>query len=215
MPRLIYFIPGEAASAISTFGSESYVPLAAGRVGSAVRNPSLSVISGFGYDFRFDFHPRRRQVERTLILIKPDAIQRGLIGRIISRFEDKGLKLVGMKLMNLGSQLLNEHYAHLADKPFFPGTRAFMQSTPVVAICLEGLDSVETVRRLCGITKSREAEPGTIRGDLAMSVQANLVHASDSLETAKKEVARFFSASELFDYNSLLIGAIYSKDEIG
>jgi len=117
--------------------------------------------------------------------------------------------------MTLGDQLLNEHYAHLADKPFFPGTRAFMQSTPVVAICLEGLDSVETVRRLCGITKSREAQPGTIRGDLAMSVQANLVHASDSLETAKREVSRFFSASELFDYNSLLIGAIYSEDEIG
>jgi len=154
-------------------------------------------------------------VERTLVLIKPDAIQRGLIGRITSRFEDKGLKLVGIKLMKLGDQLLNEHYAHLADKPFFPGTRAFMQSTPVVAICLEGLDSVETVRRLCGITKSREAQPGTIRGDLAMSVQANLVHASDSLETAKKEVARFFGASELFEYESVLTGVVYSKDELG
>jgi nucleoside-diphosphate kinase len=174
----------------------------------------LYVTGGFGYDHWFDFHARRQQVERTLVLIKPDAIQRGLIGRIISRFEDKGLKLVGMKLLNLGEQLLNEHYAHLADKPFFPGTRTFMQSTPVVAVCLEGLDSVETVRRLCGITKSREAQPGTIRGDLAMSVQANLVHASDSLETAKKEVERFFGRSELFEYNSALTSIVYSKDEI-
>src|SRR5215468_4262545 len=158
---------------------------------------------------------RGEQVERTLVLIKPDAIQRGLIGRIIGRFEDKGLKVVGLKLMNLGEQLLNEHYAHLADKPFFPGTRAFMQSTPVVAMCLEGLDSVETVRRLCGITKSREAQPGTIRGDLAMSVQANLVHASDSLETAKKEVARFFADSELYEYQSLLTRLVYSDDELG
>ena len=175
----------------------------------------LSVTAGVGYDFWFDFNARRLQVERTLVLIKPDAIQRGLIGRIIGRFEDKGLKVVGLKLMNLREQLLNEHYAHLADKPFFPGTRAFMQSTPVVAMCLEGLDSVETVRRLCGITKSREAQPGTIRGDLAMSVQANLVHASDSLETARTEVKRFFSESELFEYNSVQTGVIYSKDEVG
>jgi len=90
-----------------------------------------------------------------------------------------------------------------------------MQSTPVIAICLEGLDCVDTVRRLCGITKSREADPGTIRGDLAMSIQANLVHASDSLETANKEVARFFNESELFDYQSALTRAIYSEDELG
>jgi len=153
-------------------------------------------------------------VQRTLVLIKPDAVQRGLIGTIISRFENKGLKLVGMKLMSLGEQLLNEHYAHLADKPFFPGTRAFMRSTPVVAICLEGLDSVETVRRLCGITKSREAQPGTIRGDLAMSVQANLVHASDSEETARREVERFFNDGELFQYDSALTPTVYSSDEL-
>jgi nucleoside-diphosphate kinase len=90
-----------------------------------------------------------------------------------------------------------------------------MQSTPVIAICLEGLDSVETVRRLCGVTKAREAAPGTIRGDRAMSVQANLVHASDSIETARKEVARFFQDSELFDYDSALTRSIYSEDEIG
>jgi nucleoside-diphosphate kinase len=154
-------------------------------------------------------------MERTLILIKPDAIQRGLIGKIITRFEAKGLKLVGIKFLKLTDALLNEHYSHLADKPFFGGIRRFMQLTPVIAICLEGLDCVETVRSLCGITKSREAAPGTIRGDLAMSIQANLVHASDSIDTAQKEVSRFFSATELFEYQSAITSTIYSEDELG
>jgi nucleoside-diphosphate kinase len=153
-------------------------------------------------------------VERTLVLIKPDAIVRGLAGRIITRFEEKGLKITGIKLMTLSNDLLKEHYSHLADKPFFPGTVKFMQSTPVIAICLEGLDAVDTVRRLCGITKAREAAPGTIRGDLAMSVQANLVHASDSVETAAKEVPRFFKESEIFQYPSSLTQAVYSDDEL-
>ena len=153
-------------------------------------------------------------MERTLVLIKPDAIQRGLIGRIIERFESKGLKITGMKFLGLTDDLLNEHYSHLLDKPFFGGTKRFMQLTPVIALCLEGLDSVETVRRLCGVTKAREAAPGTIRGDWAMSVQANLVHASDSLETARTEVARFFNDSELFDYESSLSGLVYSEDEL-
>ena len=153
-------------------------------------------------------------MERTLILIKPDAIQRGLVGKIITRFEEKGLTLVGIKFLRLTDSLLNEHYSHLADKPFFAGTKRFMQTTPVIAICLEGLDSVETVRRLCGITKAREAAPGTIRGDWAMSVQANLVHASDSIETANKEIARFFGKAELFEYESAIISAIYSEDEL-
>ena len=154
-------------------------------------------------------------MERTLILIKPDAIQRGLIGRVITRFEEKGLKVAGIKFLNLTVELLNEHYSHLADKPFFGGTVAFMQQTPVVALCLEGLDAVETVRTLCGVTKARAAAPGTIRGDFGMSIQANLVHASDSLETAGKEVARFFSDSELFEYDSALTRSVYSEDELG
>ncbi|HKS40992.1 MAG TPA: nucleoside-diphosphate kinase [Blastocatellia bacterium] len=154
-------------------------------------------------------------MERTLILIKPDAIQRGLIGRVITRFEEKGLKIAGIKFLNLTDELLNEHYSHLADKPFFGGTKRFMQQTPVVALCLEGLDAVETVRTLCGVTKARAAAPGTIRGDFGMSIQANLVHASDSLETAGKEVARFFSDSELFEYDSALTRSIYSEDELG
>jgi nucleoside-diphosphate kinase len=153
-------------------------------------------------------------MERTLILIKPDAIGRGLIGKIITRFEEKGLKLVAIKLLTLTDSLLSQHYSHLADKPFFPGIKRFMQLTPVIAICLEGLDCVETTRRLCGITKAREAAPGTIRGDWAMSVQANLVHASDSIETAKQEVTRFFDDSELFNYEISLTSMIYSEDEL-
>jgi nucleoside-diphosphate kinase len=125
------------------------------------------------------------------------------------------LKPVGIKFLKLTDSLLNEHYSHLADKPFFGGIRRFMQLTPVIAICLEGLDCVETVRSLCGITKSREAAPGTIRGDWAMSIQANLVHASDSIDTAEKEVARFFDASELLEYQSAATSTIYSEDELG
>ncbi len=154
-------------------------------------------------------------MERTLVLIKPDAVERGLAGKIIARFEEKGLKIVGIKFMQLGDELLNEHYSHLADKPFFAGIRRFMQSTPVIALCLEGLDAVDAVRGLCGITKARAAAPGTIRGDWAMSIQANLVHASDSLETALAEVPRFFKESELFIYDSSSTPLIYSEDERG
>lgn len=153
-------------------------------------------------------------MERTLILIKPDAIGRGLAGNIITRFEQKGLKIAGIKFLKLTDALLNEHYSHLADKPFFGGTKRFMQSTPVIAVCLEGLDCVDTARRLCGITKAREAAPGTIRGDWAMSIQANLVHASDSIDTARAEVPRFFTDAELFEYESSLTSSIYSEDEL-
>ncbi|HMG32988.1 MAG TPA: nucleoside-diphosphate kinase [Blastocatellia bacterium] len=153
-------------------------------------------------------------MEKTLILIKPDAIQRGLAGKIIERFESKGLKIVAIKFVRMTDELCAEHYSHLADKPFFPGIRRFMQQTPAIALCLEGVDCVETVRALCGITKARAAAPGTIRGDWAMSIQANLVHASDSVETAEKEVARFFNASELFDYETPRTQMIYAADEL-
>lgn len=154
-------------------------------------------------------------MERTLILIKPDAIQRGLAGSVLNRFERKGLKLVGVKMMQLTDDLLKEHYSHIADKPFFPGIAKFMKSSPVIAVCVEGLDCVETVRRLCGVTKAREAQVGTIRGDFAMSIQTNIVHASDSLETAKAEVKRFFNEDELFDYGAVLATNVYSADELG
>jgi nucleoside-diphosphate kinase len=154
-------------------------------------------------------------MERTLILIKPDAIQRGLAGSVLNRFERKGLKLAGVKMMQLTDALLREHYSHIADKPFFPGIANFMKSSPVIAVCVEGLDCVDTVRRLCGVTKAREAEVGTIRGDFAMSIQTNIVHASDSLENAKAEVKRFFKEEELFSYDLALSTNIYSSDELG
>jgi len=154
-------------------------------------------------------------MERTLVLIKPDALQRDIVGEIISRLERKGLKLVGMKMTTLSEDLLDEHYSHLRGKDFFPEIKSFMRSTPVIASCWEGVDCVSTVRSLCGTTLAREAVPGTIRGDLAMSVQANLVHASDSIETAKAEVDRFFTSSELFNYEDRLEYFIYSSREAG
>lgn len=152
-------------------------------------------------------------MERTLILIKPDAVARGLAGVVLGRFEQKGLKLAGMKMIQLDDALLKEHYSHLADKPFFPTITEFMSRTPVIAMCLEGLEAVEVCRKLCGVTNSRQADPGTIRGDLGMSMQANLVHASDSVETAQAEVARFFKPGELFDYEPPLIAYQYASDE--
>jgi len=154
-------------------------------------------------------------MEKTLVLIKPDGIQRGLVGEIVSRFERKGLKIVGVKMLRLDDQILREHYAHIADKPFFPGTAKFMKSTPVIAIAIEGLECVEALRLLCGITNARQADAGSIRGDLAMSIQCNVVHASDSKETAQKEVARFFKDEELFHYSKDEYMHVYADDERG
>ena len=151
--------------------------------------------------------------EQTLILIKPDAIQRGLVGEITTRFERKGLKLVGMKMMALDEAVLREHYAHIADKPFFPGVAKFMQSTPVVAMCWEGLQVVDAVRKITGITKAREAEAGSIRGDLAMSVACNVIHASDTVENAQKEVKRFFRDDEIHSYDKSEYTHVYAEDE--
>jgi nucleoside-diphosphate kinase len=154
-------------------------------------------------------------MERTLVLLKPDAVQRDLIGEILTRLERKGLKLVGLKMMRLSDSLLDEHYSHLVGRPFFPEIKTFMQLTPVVACCFEGVDVVNTVRQLCGITKAREADPGTIRGEFAMSIQTNLIHCSDALETAKVEVPRFFKPEELFDYADVLEHYIYNSNERG
>ena len=154
-------------------------------------------------------------MERTLVLLKPDALQRGLLGEIITRFERKGLKVVGMKMMQLTDALLEDHYSHLTHLPFFGEIKSFMMRAPVIALCLEGVDGIETVRRLCGPTLAREAAAGTIRGDLGMSIQANLVHASDGAETAAKEVARFFSDEELFSYDWLNLPYVYTSKEQG
>lgn len=153
-------------------------------------------------------------MERTLVLIKPDAVQRGLIGEIISRLEKKGLKIIGMKMLQFTSKMVKEHYAHLADKEFFEELKKYVLSSPVVAICLEGVDSVEVIRSLCGVTNARAAAVGTIRGDLAMSVQCNLVHAADSREMAQQEIDRFFNPDELFDYQRSGLHYFYSSYEL-
>lgn len=151
--------------------------------------------------------------EKTLILLKPDALQRNLLGTIIQRFEKKGLKIAGLKMTQLSDVILDEHYAHHKDKPFFQGLKSFMKESPVVAIVLEGLEAVSVVRGMCGPTQSRQAAPGTIRGDFSMSRQANIIHSSDSVETAEKEVWRFFNQDEIFDYKKMDFERIYVEDE--
>ena len=142
-------------------------------------------------------HPKE---EKTLIILKPDAVHRGLMGEIIGRFERKGLKVVGMKMMQLEDAVIESHYAHIKDKPFFVGIKNFMKTSPVVVMALSGIGAVAATRLIVGPTKAYEADAGTIRGDLSLSTQSNMVHASDSVESAKDEVARFFSESEIFAY---------------
>jgi nucleoside-diphosphate kinase len=152
-------------------------------------------------------------MEKTLILIKPNAVQRGLIGEIIARIERKGLHITGLKMMQLDDTILNEHYAHLSERPFFRILKDSMMVTPVVAMCVEGLDAVETVRLMVGATNARKALPGTIRGDLSMSGEQNVVHASDSVENAQAEVKRFFSENEIFSYESAITAFEYGEEE--
>jgi nucleoside-diphosphate kinase len=148
--------------------------------------------------------------EKSLIIIKPDAIQRNLVGEIIKRFEQKGLKIIGMKMMHLNDVLLADHYAHIADKPFFPRIQKFMKSAPVIIVALSGAGAVAAIRTIVGPTKAFEAAGGTIRGDLAMSMQSNVVHASDSVENGLAEIARFFKEDEILDYQKLGEEVVYS-----
>lgn len=138
-------------------------------------------------------------LERTLVLLKPSTVERALIGEIINRFEKKGLRIAGMKMLQLDDDILAEHYAHLKNKPFFGILKASMMKTPVVAMCLEGVDAIAVVRYITGYTNGRKADPGTIRGDYCMSNQQNIVHASDSPEAAEAELKRFFRPEEIFD----------------
>ena len=138
-------------------------------------------------------------MQKTLVLIKPSAIQRGLVGEVISRFEKKGLQIIGFKMMSLSDEMIKLHYAHLIDKPFFKRIKDSMQVTPVFAVALKGLDAVEVVRKMSGVTLGRDAQPGTIRGDYSMSVQENIVHTSDSVENSTTELLRFFKEEELFE----------------
>lgn len=139
-------------------------------------------------------------METTLILFKPDAVNKRLVGQVLARFEAAGLKIRGIKMFKAGDALLNEHYAHIAAKPFFPEVRGFMQQTPLIALALAGDNVVARVRDLLGPTDSKKAAKGTIRGDFGVDVMINVCHASDSLETAAAELKRFFKAEELFDY---------------
>ena len=139
-------------------------------------------------------------MERTLIIIKPDGVQRALVGDVISRFEKRGLRIAGMKLMQISRALAEEHYAEHKGKPFFEGTVKFMTSAPVVVMALEGPNAIASARQTMGATRPPEAAPGTIRADLGLDVSRNLVHGSDKAETAEREIKLYFKPEELIDY---------------
>ena len=153
-------------------------------------------------------------MEKTLVLLKPSCVQRQLIGEIITRFERRGLRIAGLKLMQLTDEILREHYSHLVDRPFFQSLADSMMDSPVVAMVLEGKDAVHVVRTMTGSTNGREAAPGTIRGDYSVSNQQNIVHASDSSENAIIEINRFFKPEEVIDYKSSVVNYISGDGEI-
>lgn len=152
-------------------------------------------------------------MQRTVVLIKPDGLQRGLIGSIMDRFERKGLKLIGLKMMRLTDELLDTWYAHHKDKPFFKDLKGFMTWTPVVAMVWEGQEAVSAVRKIVGVTKGWDAEAGSIRGDYGMSGSQNLIHASDEAGNAEREIDLIFDQDELFTYESVAEQLIYSESE--
>jgi len=153
-------------------------------------------------------------LDKTLVILKPSAVQRELIGEIICRFERKGLILAGLKMVWLSDEILSEHYAHLKDEPYFQKVKDSMRACPVVICCWKGRDAVRVVRTLMGVTNSREALPGTIRGDFSMSMRENILHAADSPESAEVEIHRFFNDDELFDYNFTMITNLYAPNEL-
>lgn len=154
-------------------------------------------------------------MQRTVVLVKPDGLQRGLIGEIMHRFERKGMKLLGLKMMRLTDALLDTWYAHHKDKSFFKDLKSFMTWTPIVAMVWEGQEAVSAVRKIVGVTKGYDAEAGSIRGDFAMSGSQNLIHASDEPGNAEKEIALIFTPEELFEYDSAEETLIYSDFERG
>lgn len=152
-------------------------------------------------------------MEQTFIILKPSTITRGLVGDVLTRFQRKGLIITGIKMMRLTDDILREHYAHLVDRPFFPSLLNSMKATPVIVAVLKGNDAVAVVRAMTGATNCRKAAPGTIRGDFGMSGQENIIHASDSPENAIIEIARFFKPDEIYDYDPIVLPAIYAPDE--
>ena len=153
-------------------------------------------------------------MEHSVVLVKPDGLQRGLIGRIIGRFEEKGLKLVAIKMVQLNDQILDQWYVHHKEKPFFSSLKGFMMKTPIIAMVWEGVEATDTIRKLIGVTKGRAAEAGSVRGDFAMSQSNNLIHASDSVENAEKEKSLLFAPDEIHEYVSGMDMLIYSDEEL-
>ena len=147
-------------------------------------------------------------METTLILLKPDAVERGLIGQVIARLEAKGLKICGLKMMQLSEEIINEHYDFLMDKPFFPSIKEYMTRTPVVALAVSGENAIATVRMLTGATNPQEALPGSIRGDFGLTIDGNIIHASDGAETAEIELKRFFGGENIFEYSRGIDGIL-------
>ena len=148
-------------------------------------------------------------MERTLIILKPDAVQRGLVGEIVTRFEKKGLQIVGAKLMRIPQQLAETHYEPHRGKPFYEGLVRFMTSSPVVVLALAGKDAVAISRKMMGATFGSKAEPGTIRGDFGVSNSFNLIHGADSPESARRELGLFFKGDELVDWKPASQGWVY------
>jgi len=152
-------------------------------------------------------------MQRTLVLLKPDSVQRRLMGQIISRFEDKGLNIIAMKMIRVTPELSRQHYAEHVEKPFYPSLESFITSAPVVAMVVEGLEVVTVVREMLGATSGLKAAAGTIRGDFSSSRQMNLVHASDSEESAAREVDLYFNADELCTYEPVAAEFLRAADE--
>lgn len=153
-------------------------------------------------------------MEKTLVILKPSCLMRGLVGEVTKRFEQKGLRLAGMKMCQLTDDQMSEHYAQHAGKPFFQQLKDAMTVTPVIVCCYEGVDAVEVVRQMAGATNGRKSAPGTIRGDFSMSFQENIVHTSDSKENAAIELKRFFNDNEIFDYDMPTMSFLYAADEL-
>ena len=151
--------------------------------------------------------------ERTLVLVKPDGVQRQLIGRILSRYEDRGLKIVALKLVRVDRDLAERHYAVHRGKPFFEGLVEFITSAPLVALALDGPNAISVVRAINGATRPHEAAPGTIRGDFALETAQNIVHASDGPESAETELAIWFEPAELYDYDRDVDRWVLAPDE--
>ncbi len=152
-------------------------------------------------------------MERTLILLKPDCIQRRLAGRILSRFEDKGLNIVAMKMMQVTPELSKQHYAEHVAKPFYPTLEQFITGGPVIAAIIEGLEAIRVVREMLGATSGLKAAAGTIRGDYSSSRQMNLVHASDGPEAAQREIALYFTAAEICEHEPTIAPWLRASDE--